>query len=196
MRYSIAIIAVMASAFVSGCTTTIINEFHGELRNVNRDGRIETIRHQIPGYCSGPSRDGGRFVGFALPTSEFSVFLFHPALATGQTLITNTGSPQVDAWLLRGRMLDWSDFVRSGDPEQLRQRGGERLEGRVAVRWKSNADFYIGVNLTADGSTSLRGEFVGYTKTKVDPSVLWQGPAMLLFGAGGWRSPCPVQQGR
>jgi len=193
MRYSIGI-AVVVSVFVSGCATTIINEFHGEARNIKPGGQIETIRDQIPGYCSGPSRDGGRFVGFSLPTHEFSVFLFHPTLAAGQTLVTNTGSERLDVWLLRGRVLDCLKFVRSGDPEQLRQQGGERLEGRVAVRWKSNADFYIGVDLTAGdvGSTSLRGEFVGYTKTEVDPSVLWQGPAMLLFGAGGWSHPKPV----
>ena len=95
---------------------------------------------------------------------------------------------------MRGRDFNWSDFTMSGDPEQLHQRGGEQLGGRVAVRWKSNADFYIGVDLAAGdvGSTSLRGEFVGYTETKFDPNVLWQGPAMLLFGAGGWSHSKPV----
>ncbi|MDB6029641.1 MAG: hypothetical protein JWM68_5864 [Verrucomicrobiales bacterium] len=87
--------------------------------------------------------------------------------------------------------FEWSDFTRSGDPEQLRQHGGQRLEGRVAVRWESNADFNIVVNLCAGDadSTSLRGEFVGHTKTKFSPSVLWLGPAMLLFGAGGAADP-------
>ena len=194
MHQTTAILAILGSVLVSGCTTTIIHEYHGEVRNIKRDEQIATIRDQIPGYCSGPSRDGGRFVGFFLPMRGFSLFVFHPALARGQTLVTNTGSQQVSAWLLRGHEFTGSDVVRSGDPEELRQHGGERLEGRVAVRWRSNADFYIGVDLAAGdvGSTSLRGEFVGYTETKADPNVLWLGPAMLLFGAGGWSNPTPV----
>jgi hypothetical protein len=191
MRSSLAIL--LLSVLVTGCTTTSRNEFHGQLRNIKRDGQTATVRGQITGYRSGPSRAGGRFVGFSLPANEFSFFLFHPPLAPGQTLVTNAPSQQVDAWLIRRPDFNLSAFVTPDDPEQLRRHGGEQLTGRIAIRWTHNSDFYIGVDLAARdaGSTSLRGHFVGYTETEADPSVLWQGPAMLLFGADGWSDPKP-----
>jgi len=191
MRPSFAILTIFLPILVAGCTTTIKNEFHGELRNIKRDGQTKTLRAEITGYRSGPSPSGGRFVGFFLPAIEFSFFLFHPPLAPGETLVTNAPSQHADAWLIRRG--DLSDFVVPNNPEELRQHGAEQLTGRIAVRWTSNSDFYIGVDLTAPDAhaTSLRGHFVGYTRTEADPSVLWQAPAMSLFGAGGWSNPKP-----
>src|SRR5688572_26102714 len=127
MPHSVAIAILILSVSVSGCTTTIRNEFHGQLHNLKRDGQTTTLRAEITGYRTGPSRIGGRFVGFLLPENEFSFFLFHPALTPGETLVTNIPSHQVDAWLIRGDDSDLPDFVASSDPEQLRHHGGERL---------------------------------------------------------------------
>jgi hypothetical protein len=194
MRPSFAIFPIFLSVLLSGCTTNIKNEFHGQLRNLKRDGQVATLCAEITGYRSGPSRIGGRFVGFLLPANEFSFFLFHPALAPGETLVTNIPSHQLQAWLIRGPDSNLPDFAASADPEQLRDHGGQQLTGRIAIRWASNSDFYIGVDLAAPdpGSTSVRGHFVGYLQTEADPSLLWQGPAMLLFGAGGWPNPQPL----
>ena len=54
--------------------------------------------------------------------------------------------------------------------------------GRVAIKWNSDADFVIGADLTLpeNKSTWARGEFVGDTKTKLNP-ILYEWPAILLF---------------
>ncbi|MEI6781162.1 MAG: hypothetical protein WCQ21_09615 [Verrucomicrobiota bacterium] len=184
MRNTIAIAAL--SVLCSGCTTDIVNQFRGEARNMRRDGRSETLQCDIPGYCSGPSAAGGQFVGFGLPTQGFSIFLFYPKLAPTQSLATNTSPPSVDAWLVRSNAYPWSDASKCENPEELRLLGGERLAGRVAVRWKSNADFLIAVDLAATNGApaTIDGEFVGYTHTKFDPAAPLVGLSMLFFGEG------------
>jgi hypothetical protein len=184
MRNTIVITVIFV--LCSGCTTDIVNQFHGEARNMRRDNRSETLRCNIPAYCSGPSVAGGQFVGFDLPTQGFSLFLFYPRLAPSQSLATNTAPPSVDAWLIRSNAYTWSAAVQCGNTEELRLLGGERLGGRVAVRWKSNADFVIGVDLAATNGepTAIDGEFVGYTHTKFDPAAPFVGLGMLFFGEG------------
>lgn len=182
----ITIVIVVLSVLCSGCTTDIVNQFRGQARNMRRDGSNETLRCEIPGYCSGPSASGGQFVGFGLPTQGFSLFLFYPALGTPAILATNTQPPSVDAWLIRSNAYPWSAVCTCGDPENLRILGGEQLGGRVTVRWKSNADFRIAVDLAANdaASAAIDGEFVGYTRTKFDPTAPLVGLSMLVFGEG------------
>jgi len=184
MRLPISIVAL--SIVCSGCTTDIVNQFRGETRNVRRDARNEQLQCDIPGYCSGPSTVGGHFVGFGLPTQGFSVFLFYPKLEASESLTTNTAPPLVDAWLIRTNTYPWSDARKCTNPEEIRLLGGERLTGRIAVKWKSNADFRIGVDLAANDTvpTGIEGEFVGYTKTRFDPAAPFVGLAMLFFGEG------------
>jgi hypothetical protein len=186
MRHSIVIIA--ASAIItSGCTTTFINQFHGEARNIKLDNKTEMLQCEIPGYCSGHLVGGGQFVGFGLPTNGFSFFLFYPGIASRQSLVTNTEPPSVDAWLIRTNgYYDCYRLLKSGDPAVLRLAGGEQLSGRVAVRWRGNSDFNIVVDLAGNerDTTSLRGEFAGYTRTKFDPGSVVVGLAMVFFGDG------------
>ncbi|MEI8043683.1 MAG: hypothetical protein WCL11_19900 [Verrucomicrobiota bacterium] len=153
---------------------------------MRRDHRNETLQCDIPGYCSGPSVAGGQFVGFGLPTQGFTLFVFYPSLAASENFATNTAPPLVDAWVIRTNTHAWSDARACGDPEELRLLGGERLAGRVAVRWKSNADFRIAVDLASNDAvaTGIEGEFVGYTKTRFDPAAPFVGLAMLFFGEG------------
>src|SRR5690242_11447708 len=110
-----------------GCTTDIVNRFHGEARNMRRDHRNETLQCDIPGYCSGPSVAGGQFVGFGLPTQGFTLFVFYPRLAAFEKCVTNTAPPLVDAWVIRTNSYAWSDARTCGNPEELRLLGGERL---------------------------------------------------------------------
>src|SRR5579864_1731639 len=92
---------ILASVMLtSGCTTTIKNQFHGEVSNLKLDHQIETLQCEIPGYCSGPSASGGQFVGFGLPTEGFSFFLFYPKMSSNQSIATNTAPLIVDAWLI------------------------------------------------------------------------------------------------
>jgi hypothetical protein len=188
MRSILASYSIGVVLLSTGCSTHIVQEFRGQAWNIQNDGLESSLSCRILGECSGESSSEGRFTGFYLPAPEFSVFLFHPTFVPGQTLILNTGAPNVDAWLVRGTLFDWDDFVRSGNPELLRQQGGERLEGRITLTIKSNADFRIAVDLSSkdERATHLRGEFSGYNETKVDLKELWLGPAMLIFGAGGW----------
>lgn len=183
MRHFIFIIIVLA-ILTSGCTTTIFNQFRGDARNIKLDGKTEEIQSEIPGYCSGPSVDGGRFVGFGLPTNGFTFFLFYPGISLSGNIVTNTEPPSVDAWLIRTNgYSDWERFVRSGDLEILRSAGGEQLTGRVTVRWNNNSDFNIVVDLSGtNNTTSLCGEFVGYTRTKFDPWSIVAGLGMLFIG--------------
>ena len=194
MRNSIVIIVVSA-IITSGCTTTIFNQFHGDARNIKLDDKTEELQCDIPGYCSGPSVGGGRFVGFGLPTNGFSFFLFYPNISSRQNLVTNTEPPLVDAWLIRTNgYYDCSRLLKSGDPEVLRSAGGEQLTGRVAVRWRDNSDFNIVVDLAgSDGdTTSLSGEFAGYTRTKFDPGLVVAWLAIVFVGEGRSSSPEPT----
>jgi hypothetical protein len=192
-RLAAAGLAILGAGLVSGCTTVIVNEFQGELRNLPPDGRTRAIHGELPGYCEGPAKSGGRYVGFTLPATEASVFIFHPDLAQDRTLVTNTGSPQTGVWLVRGPVFYWASHL-AHDPEQLRRLGGEPLDGQVAIRWNDNTDFNIRVEATAqdNSTTALRGQFMGYTKLTFTPSVLWVVPAMLIFGEGQRYHPVPV----
>ena len=60
------------------------------------------------------------------------------------------------------------------------------MTGRVAVRWRDNSDFNIVVDLAGSNgdTTSLCGEFAGYTRTKFDPGSVVAGLAMVFFGEG------------
>jgi hypothetical protein len=186
MRPSIPTILALV-ILASGCTTTIRNQFNGEASNLKLDNQTETLQCEIPGYCSGPSANGGQFVGFGLPTDGFSFFVFYPKISSNQSTVINTAPPIVDAWLVRTNgYYDWSRILKTGDPEELHLAGGERLRGQITVRWKSNADFSLHVDLTGSDtdSTALRGEFKGYTQTRFDPVAPFQGLAMLFFGEG------------
>lgn len=196
MRRPIASFAVLISVLVTGCATNYIQEFHGEVRNLKQDGTTEVIHRTIGGTSSGPSRDRGRYLGFAM---GFSVFLFHPEFTPIRKFPKKTELHQVDAWLVR-RGDYWRDhfsFREGLDAEQLQQLGGEKLDGQVTVRWVSNLDFNIAVDLAArEGSlTSLRGEFVGRQETEFDPKQLLIGPAMMM-GFGGASMPSGVPAGR
>jgi hypothetical protein len=183
-----AIVITIAAAFItSGCTTTIFNQFHGEVRNIKGDNKTEMLQCEISGYCSGPSIDGGQFVGFGLPTNGFSFFLFYPRISSRESLATNTEPPSVDAWLIRTSGFDdLSRLLKSGDAQVLRSDGCERLNGRVVVRWRDNSDFNIVVDLAGSNgdATSVRGEFAGYTRTKFDPGSVIEGLGMVFFGEG------------
>ena len=189
MRRPIASFAVLIAALGFGCTTNHIQEFRGEVRNLKHDGKSEVIYQRIGASLSGPSRDRGRYLGFGM---GFYVFMFHPELTPTRTFATDTELHQVDVWLVRrgDYRHDSFNFREGLGAEQLRQLGGEQLEGQVAVRWKHNLDFNIAVDLAArnGGLTSLRGKFIGRQETEFDPKVLLIGPAMMM-GIGGTAPP-------
>ncbi len=184
MRHGLAVVTL--ALFCAGCTTDIVNQFRGKTCNLAGDARTQTLRCNIPGYCSGPSAAGGQFVGFGLPTQGFSLFIFYPKIEPNHPFVGGTAPPMIDAWLFRSHDYPWSDARECGDLDKLRHLGGERLRGQVAVRWKSNADFSMRVDLLASNQlpVSITGEFVGYSHTKFDPSAPFVGLAKLLFGEG------------
>lgn len=207
MRYLIRTTSFLATLIVSGCSTKspsqvddtsrfqgthlhITRQFAGKIGNLKGDGQVATVNSLCRGFGSGPTDDGKRLIQFDLtpsgpntPPTEFHVYFVAPLLPAGQVLITNTESRIVQVWFFRSDK-DYSNdvFIKQNNLEQLRQRGGEEMSGRVAVKWNSDADFVIGADLSlpTDNSVWVKGEFVGSTKTKLNP-ILYEWPAMLLF---------------
>jgi hypothetical protein len=207
MRYSFLILSFLAALLGNGCTTKspnqvddtgrfhgthleITRQFTGKIGNLKGDGQVATINSECRGFGSGPTDDGRHLVQFDLtpsgpdtPPAEFHLYFIVPPLPAAQILVTNTEPSSVDVWFFRNDKNYYNDFyIVKNDQEQLHQRGGERMTGRVAIKWNSDADFVIGANLTLpeDKSTWVRGEFVGSTKTKLNP-MLYEWPAILLF---------------
>jgi hypothetical protein len=173
-----------------GTVQVITRKFNGKIGNLTGDGKVQTINSECRGFGRGPTKDGKYFTEFDLtpsgptnPPAEFHVYFIFPDLSTRQTLITNTESQAVDVWLFRSD-ANYSNIVCviKGDQELLHQRGGEKMTGRVAIKWNSDSDFVIGADLTLarTNSTWLRGEFVGDSRTKLNP-ILYDWPAVLLF---------------
>ena len=150
-----------------------------------------TLNSECRGFGRGPTDDGKYWAEFDLtpggptnPPTEFHLFFIFPTLPTGQILVTNTESRAVDVWFFRSD-ANYSNVVcviTKNNQELLKQRGGEKMTGRVAIKWNSDADFVIGADLTLpeNSSTWARGEFVGDAKTELNP-VLYDWPAVLLF---------------
>jgi hypothetical protein len=198
MRCSFLIISLLVT--VSACSSTqdtagqlqgtvkeITRQFSGKVGDLKGDGQVATINSQCRGFARGPTDDGKYYAGFDLSpynaTSEFHLYFIFPVLPAGQVIVTNTESRIVDVWLFRSDNNYSNDvFVVRHNEEQLLRRGGQKMAGRVAIRWSSDADFVIGadVALGTNSSTWARGEFVGSTKTKLNP-MLWEWPAILIF---------------
>ena len=178
---------LVLSICVTGCTTDYLQDFHGQVRNLKFDQRTETVECKIPGYCSGSSVAGGQFIGFDLPAQGFSIYLFYPKVEPKQCLSTRTAPPLVDAWLIRtNRFYDCGQLARSGDQALLREAGGQKLGGTIAVQWRSEADFNFTVDLTADvgDSTAVQGKFRGYVRERFDPATLFVGLGLPIFREG------------
>jgi hypothetical protein len=207
MCYSLLILSFVAGVLGSSCTTKspdqvdgkgsfhsthleITRQFTGKIGNLKGDGQVATINSECRGFGSGPTDNSKHLVQFDLtprgpdtPPAEFHVYFIVPPLPAGQILVTNTESGTVDVWFFRNDKNYYNDFyIIKNNQEQLRQRGGERMSGKVAIKWNSDADFVIGADLTLpeDKLTWVRGEFVGSTKTKLNP-LLYEWPAILLF---------------
>jgi hypothetical protein len=173
-----------------GTIQIITRKFNGKIGNLAGDGKVQTINSECRGFGRGPTDDGKYWAEFDLtprgptnPPTEFHLFFIFPALPTGQILVTNTESRAVDVWFFRSD-ANYSNvvFIIKDNQTLIRQRGGEKMTGRVAIKWNSDADFVIGADLTLpeNSSTWARGEFVGDAKTKLNP-ILYDWPAVLLF---------------
>jgi hypothetical protein len=194
MRHTIAIIAL--ALITGGCTTEIVNQFHGEVCNIKGDNKTEALRSEVTGDCGGPAAGEGRFAAFGMPSNGFSLVLFYPRISTRERLATNTVPPAVDAWLVRSDWyIDCSQLIESqGDREVLRSVGGEQLSGRIVARYRNNGDYNVLVDLTGNNgsATSVRGEFAGYTRTKFDPRAIFFGLGMMFFGERHSPTPEPT----
>lgn len=162
--------------------------FNGKIGDLTGDGQVATINSECHGFSTGPTDDGKRFAGFDLSpynaSSEFHLYFVFPELTAGQIIVTNTESGIVDVWLFRSDNNYSNEvFVVRHDAAQLVGRGGQKLMGRVSIRWKNDADFVIGADLACATNRSIwaHGEFVGSTKTKLNP-IIWEWPAILLKG--------------
>jgi hypothetical protein len=173
-----------------GTVQVITRKFNGKIGNLKGDGQVTTINSECRGFGRGPTDDGKYWAEFDLtpggpnqPRTEFHLYFIFPPLPAGQILVTNTESGVVDVWLFRSDE-NYSNivYVVKGNQAQLRQRGGEQMTGRVAIKWNSDSDFVIGADLALpkDKSTWARGEFVGNSETKLNP-ILYDWPAVLLF---------------
>lgn len=197
MRYSFLILFFLVVLLSSGCESTnktdglnltvqvITRKFNGTVGNLLGDGRVTTLNSECRGFGRGPTDDGKYWAEFDLtpggptnPPTEFHLFFIFPTLPTGQILVTNTESRAVDVWFFRSD-ANYSNVVCviKNNQELLKQRGGEKMTGRVAIKWNSDADFVIGADLTLpeNSSTWARGEFVGDAKTELNP-VLYDWP--------------------
>src|SRR5665647_2668649 len=161
-----------------GTVQHITRKFNGKVGNLKGDGQVIAVNSECRGFGRGPMQAGKYAVQFDLtpsgpntPPAEFHLYFIFPALPTGQILVTNTESRVVDVW-----------FSRSNKDYNNNFRNGERMAGRVAIKWNSDSDFVIGADLTLpkDNSTWVHGEFVGNSETKLNP-ILYDWPAVLLF---------------
>ena len=189
IRYSIFISLFFVPFLISGCASTdktygiqwtvqdVTRKYNGKIGNLLGDGQVTAINSQCRGFGRGPAAGGKYSVAFDLtpggptnPPMEFHLCFIFPVMPAGQILVTNTASRAVEVL-----------FSRS-DADHPGQHSGERMTGRVAIKWNSDSDFVIGADLTLpdDASTWVRGEFVGTTKTNINP-ILYDWPAVLLF---------------
>jgi len=202
MRYAIFICLCLNIVFSNGCASKndtyglqgtvheISRKFNGKIGNLMGDGKITTLNSECRGFGRGPAGDGKYWAEFDLtptgpnePPTEFHLYFVFQPLRPRQMLITNTDSNIVGVWLFRSdKNYSNTSYIVRNIPEQLHQRGGEKMTGRVAIKWNTDADFVIGANLTMDKdkSTWVQGEFVGSTKTKLNP-MLYDWPTILLF---------------
>jgi hypothetical protein len=174
----------------NGTVKEITRQFNGKIGNLKGNDQVVEMNSECRGFGSGPANDGKHLVQFDLtprgpdtPAIEFHLYFVVPPLPAGQILVTNTESSAVDVWFFRSdKNYSNNVYIAKNDQEQLRERGGERMTGRVAIKWNNDADFVIGADLTLpkDNSTWVRGEFVGSTKTKLSP-ILYEWPAILIF---------------
>ena len=173
-----------------GSVQKITRQFNGKVGNGNGDGQVVAINSECRGFGRGQTDTGRYYAQFDLtpsspddPPTKFQLSFIFPASLAGQVLITNTEAHVIDVWLFK-RDANYANgfYVAKDNEEQLRQRGGEKMSGKVAVKWNSDADFVIGVDLVLPGdkSTWVRGEFVGSSKAKLNP-LLYEWPAIVLF---------------
>jgi hypothetical protein len=169
-----------------GTVREATRRFSGTIGNFVGDGQTATINSECKGFEIGPTDDGKYYAGFDLSpnnaSNEFHLYCIFPSLAAGKVVVTNTESRVVDVWLFTSdNNYSNSVFVVKHDEEQMIRRGGQKMAGQVAIKWNSDADFVIGVDvvLHKKNSTWARGEFVGSTKTKLNP-ILWEWPAILI----------------
>ena len=207
MRFFLLILSFLTALLNCGCSTNfpsqvddtgrlhvtqleITRQFNGKIGNLLGDGQIATVNYECRGFGCGPTEDGKYRVEFELtpggphePSTKFQLFFVFPRLPAGQVLVTNTEARIIDAWFFRSDR-NWANdvFIVKNDQGQIIEHGGKRMTGRVAIKWNSDRDFVIGADLALpeDISTWVRGEFVGSTKTKLNP-ILYEWPAILLF---------------
>lgn len=189
MRLTESIMIAALAVFGGGCTTTeYIQEFHGEIRNPYGPNQTTAMHCGIYGDCDGPSVVGGHFFGFDLGTpGDVSIYLSYPQISSCRKI--ETEPRRADAWMVNshGNLdvdLEHSQLCNSGDVADLSLFGGKQLTGTIAVRWNNNSDFNITVDLigTNGDPTIVRGEFLGYTKTKFEPRSLLFVVGMLFSG--------------
>jgi hypothetical protein len=189
MRLALPFTITALAVFATGCTTNYFQEFHGEIHNADSTNQTAALRCDIYGDCEGPSVTGGRFASFDVGSpANFAIYLSYPTTSSRRTF--HTAPPRVDAWLVytHGNLdtdLEDSQFDDSNDVSDLRLFGGKQLTGTLTESRNDSADFNIAVDLTATNGDAVRGEFIGYTKTKFDPGSILIGLGMLFFGEGG-----------
>jgi hypothetical protein len=171
---------------VPGTVEETTRKFCGQIGDLQGDGKIVSINSRCRGFARGPTDDGKYYAGFYLSpysaTNEFHLYFIFPLLPAGQVIVTNTESGVAEVWLFRNDNNYSNDvFVVKHNERQMLQRGGQKMTGKVGIKWGSDADFVIGVDatLTNDSSTWAYGEFVGSLNTKLDP-LLWEWPAILI----------------
>jgi hypothetical protein len=95
-------------------------------------------------------------MGRDTPPTEFHIYFIAPTLPAGQILVTNTESSVVEVWFFRSDKDYYNEFyIKKNNQEQMRQRGGERMTGRVAIKWNNNGDFVIGADLDLPKDNSI-----------------------------------------
>jgi hypothetical protein len=179
-----------------GCTAPqltaveLTRKFNGKIGNLAGDGKVAIINSECRGFGSGQTQDGMHYAQFDLAprtpnniATKFQVFCVFPEILRGQILVTNTEPGNLVVWLFK-EDPDYSNTIlieRNAQKEVL-GRGGIKMAGRVAVKWNSDADFVIGVDLKCPGdeATWLQGEFVASKQRELNP-ILYEWPAVLLF---------------
>ena len=179
---------VLSGGLLAGCQTETIQKSHMEAVNLRGDHRSETIQMQHTG--GGWLKNGAPFESLSLGEPCLLV-IFYPTKVLNQMLRTETGSHQVNVWLVRNQSTGWEagqhlqDAIRSTEsPGNLSIPNSEQLHGQVEIKyadWRHKNHFHLGINLAGEDGATLKGEFDSYDETKFDPNQLWMGPFMIFF---------------
>ena len=170
-------------SLVAGCISYRDIVFHGRTENLAGDGWVEEGTRAVGSTSSTPGQETGRLFTLSLPPDGTFV-LWHHTNQPGKTLHGHSSNGTLRAWL--ERYSDFKTFPADSSRKMVDLPEPIPLFGEMSLRWKSNRDFRLHVDLRTAGTNSaaLAGTFEPSPKSDFEPNLIWVVPAMHM-GLGG-----------